>query len=145
MAHYPWHLKGRIMARYHVQVELIEKAIVSRTPVHASIFGKVMRVFRGDDRLCVGSDVRFSIAVAKIEDDRPFGGEPWMLFTKFQIAKYMEAFLEGTPPVCEVCLGQVAVIWKLTDSPSMRMPSAEELENLPLIPPTSELNTSNVV
>lgn len=140
----PWHLEGRLTARYHVQVELLDKPTIELTPVQAEVVAKVVRVFRTDGGLRVGSDVRFCVAVCRDGDDRPYG-EPWMLFVKFKYAKHMEVFLDGTPPDCEVSNRQVAVILRLTDGPSMRVPSREELNGLPLIPPKSDLDTSNVL
>ena len=144
MANFPWRVKGRITARYHVQVELVEKAPISQTPVHAVVRAKVLRVFRGDDQLPVGSEVRFSVAVARTDDDREYG-RPWMLPSIFESAKYMEVFLDGSPPECEICSSQAAVILKPIDSPSMRVPSESELDGMPLVQSENPLNTSNVV
>jgi hypothetical protein len=90
-----WH-----RARYHVQVKLDRQPIYE--PGTVSLSGRVMTVFRGDDRLAIGDKVHFFVSAYRHRDDvTPWGGA----YTHVDVlnkAKFMEVLLDGDPPYCLV-------------------------------------------
>ena len=122
----PAYVEARRQARYHVQVELAHAGVV-KTPAHVPVTGHVRRIFRGDDRLGLGDEVHFKVAVCRPGDSLPPGAGPWRHLRDFEAAKYMEVFLDGTPPECQVVLGQCFVIAAPLDTPSMPAPTEEEV------------------
>jgi hypothetical protein len=50
-----------------------------------------------------------------------------MRYEDFQNATYLEVFLDGTPPHCDVARSQRFVIPTLSDAPQVAVPTEEEL------------------
>jgi hypothetical protein len=50
-----------------------------------------------------------------------------MNLADFKAARYMEAFLDGTPPECQLACSQSFVIAALSDTPSIPVPTEEEV------------------
>ena len=122
----PAYLERRLRARYHVQVELAYTPVTD-TPTYAPVAGCVRRVFRGDERLGLGDEVHFSVAVRRPEDSIRPGGDLWMDLRAFEAAKYMEVFLNGTPPDCELADYRSFVIAGPSDAPCVPVPTEEEV------------------
>jgi hypothetical protein len=122
----PAYDEARLRARYHVQVEL-GQAGVGKTPAHVPIVGRVARVFRGDGLLRPGEEVHFSVAVCRPGDSLCPGGDLWMHLQDFETARYMEVFLDGTPPACKVARSQCFAIPAPSDTPSVPVPTEAEI------------------
>jgi hypothetical protein len=122
----PAYDEARLRARYHVQIELAH-ATVGETPAHVPVIGRVRRIFRGDDCLRLGDEVHFSVAVCRPGDDLAPGGHQWMYVRHLERATYMEAFLDGTPPECQVARSQCFVIPALSNAPWKLVPTEEEV------------------
>jgi hypothetical protein len=91
------------------------------------VAGRVVAVFRGDGKLNSGDEVRFSAAVYRNPNEIPPGGWSWISKDAFSNAEYLEVFLNGEPPNCEVADYQVLVIDTPTQSPRAHVPTEDEL------------------
>ena len=112
--------EARRNAVYHVQVELIGPLPMIDTPGKVKVKAQVATVFRGSTSLKVGDQVTFEIAVTRKTDhpdSLPYGGQIWTDFDKLEAARFMEVFLNGEPPDCEVALWQSKLINSVTTSP----------------------------
>jgi hypothetical protein len=94
-------------------------APVGKTPAHVPVAGRVRRIFRGDEGLRLADEVLFSVAVCRPRDRIPCGGGLWMQLADFEGARYLEVFLEGTPPRCQVVCSQAVVIEAPSDAPHL--------------------------
>ena len=122
----PTYTEALLRAKYHVQVEIEDRVEVVQTPTHTPVTCRVCRVFCGND-LHVGDTVRFEVSVCREGDDIPAGGVLWSSYDDFQKARYLEAFLEGNPPDCEVACSHTYFIEELSDKPEIVVPTEEEV------------------
>lgn len=98
-----------------------------RTPDRVRVNAEIIRVFRGEPRLVPGDRVHFSVSVLTGDEelDRvPIGGSIWTNYAALQSARFLEAFLDGTPPDCEIRLWQLAILDTPTDRPTMVVQAA---------------------
>lgn len=112
--------KARRNAAFHVQVELIGPLPVIDTPGNVKVKAQVATVFRGSNSLSAGDHVTFEVAVTRPTDhpdSLPYGGQIWTNFDKSEAARFMEVFLNGDPPDCEVALWQSKLIDSVTITP----------------------------
>ena len=121
----PAYIEARLLAKFHVQVE-IEPSVVDATPAYLPVRGRVRRVFRGGS-LEPGAELRFTVPVCRRGDEIMPGGDLWMYHEQFQGAKYMEVFLDGTPPECKLACSQCSVVAGLSDLPQLAVPTEEEV------------------
>lgn len=110
--------RARVWAAYHVQVE-VETVSIESTPGDALIRAHVRRVFRGRAALRADDLIHFSVAVYSEGDFIPCGGALWNNRPALERARFMEVFLNGRPPDCELALWQSTIIENLTDVPQM--------------------------
>jgi hypothetical protein len=59
-----------------------------------------VRIFRGDSSLSIGDKLTFHVNVCRREDRIPFG-PTYVRYETFVQARYLETFLNGTPPCLE--------------------------------------------
>ena len=119
--------EARFRARFHLQVEVVDRG------EDGSVRARVKRVFRGHAEITRGDEVRFAVAVCRPgELVRP--GEVFTRLADFNATRYMEVFLNGTPPACCVAASQWCRLIKgallfssLTSRPWMRVPTEKEL------------------
>ncbi len=110
---YVGHLAARLRAALHVQVELTLIPRDFQTPAAVPVESRLVRIFRGPSSLSLGQQVRFSLHVYRHGDViLPFPA--FVLYDRFRMARYMEVFLNGTPPACEVALDE----WEILDRPT---------------------------
>ena len=117
--------EARLRARYHVQVEIEARSqagFLDRPRVETT----VRRIFRGDDQLAEGSAVNFLVNVFE-DGDTCFGRRPFVTQSEFDRARYLEVFLNETPPSCIVPHDQHSVIEALSEKPQMKVHTEEEL------------------
>lgn len=107
----PWtgRVRARLAARLHVQIRLATIPAVERTPTSVPIVGHVVRVFRGGPAVRVGDEVRFPLFVGRW-DDEPMPGLTPMSYESLVKATHLEAYLNGSPPACELALNECIVI-----------------------------------
>jgi hypothetical protein len=117
----PWetYLSARRSARYHVQVELEGAPAGLPDLGDVTVEGRVVRVFRTDGRLQVGDRVRFAVSVCRAGAKVPAGGAWWKPAEELAAARFLEAFLDGTPPDCAVALWQSQIVGAPSDVPQM--------------------------
>ena len=123
----PAYLETLFRARYHVQMELEQPRVIGQTPAYVAVSGWVGRVFRGDGAIQPGDLVRFRVAVCRPGDSIPVGGQLWVPLENFAPARYLEVFLNGVPPECEVAGSGYRVIEKFTHAPCVAAPTDEEV------------------
>jgi hypothetical protein len=116
---YIGHLEARLRARFHVQVQVSYSGAEPRTRAAVPVQGHVVRVFRSGGALHVGDEVRFSVNV-RPSGERIMPGLTFMPYDTFIRANYMEVYLDGSPPECEVPLDECVVIDAPTRSPQLR-------------------------
>ena len=129
MVPYIGQLRARLLARFHVQIEVTFRDGEIETPAALPIKGTVVRVFRGVGAIGVGDEVAFSVEVARPEDDIPCGPS-FMLYENFMRASHMEAFLNGNPPDCELALDECIALDNPTPRPQLRSSRAEYFTEL---------------
>jgi hypothetical protein len=59
-----------------------------------------VQIFRGDSSLSIGDKLTFHVNVRRHADRIPFG-PIYMRYEALRQARYMETFLDGTPPCVE--------------------------------------------
>lgn len=124
----PWgYSEARLTARYHVQVEFGGVHGGITTPAHVPVRGVVRRIFRGDGHLHLGDGIQFTVAVCRLRDNVISNGENWLPLSSIVGASFMEVFLNGDPPNCEVACYQYRVINELSESARLRVPTPEEV------------------
>jgi hypothetical protein len=116
---YVGHLAARLKARFHVQVEFSHMSVNLSTPATVPIKGRVVRVFRRWGTLRVGDEVMFSVHVCRSGDDI-WPGPDFMLYEDFIQTNYLEVYLNGNPPKCEVALDECVAIDRPTHRPQLR-------------------------
>jgi hypothetical protein len=122
--------KARILARFHVQVELDSVPDIALTPGEVRVGGRVNRVFRGDPDLRCCDPVEFAVSVYRQQDDLPVGGICWTNFDALRGARFMEVYLTGKPPNCSVARWQSKIIEKPCDTPALPCTPADSLDEL---------------
>jgi hypothetical protein len=130
-------LEGRLhwrrTAPFHVQIELDKAGDRGGGLRQIQVHGLVVRVFRTDARLSAGDHVEFPLWVCR-RGDEPTGPafiyeDPWAK------ALYLEAYLAGTPPKCELAAYELCVLDAPSDWPILT-PEELESELLPVSPQT---------
>ncbi|HVS36442.1 MAG TPA: hypothetical protein VMS17_12825 [Gemmataceae bacterium] len=74
-------------------------------------------MFRTDGRLQFGDRVRFAVSVLGEAVMPCPGGTLWTCHESLAAARFMEAFLDGTPPDCQVALWQTKIVDAPSDAP----------------------------
>jgi hypothetical protein len=119
-------IQGRLAARrtapFHIQMALETRAVERG---EAQIAGKVVRVFRTDGRLAEGNSVTFAIWVCRPGDEPT--GPAYIYGDDLAKAFFMEAYLRGTPPACELAAYEFTPIDAPTDKPVLNPAELEEL------------------
>ena len=92
--------------------------------------GEVVSKFRGDDKLCVGNEVSFRVALHPDDSQVIFGWYNTQL-GEFKEAKFLEVFLDGIPPKCEVSDCRVLIVGAPSTTPSAHVPTEKELWDQP--------------
>lgn len=113
------YLRARRSAPYHVQVELVEAPRELPELGHVRISARVVRVFRGSSRLRAGDGVAFELSVCNRGAHAPPGGTWWTPAEKLAKARFMEVFLEGALPTCQVSLWQSQIVEVPSRRPQM--------------------------
>lgn len=119
-------LWGRRTAPFHVQLELSPMRARERASGETQVRGLVVRAFRTDGRLGLGDRVEFPLWVCR-RGDEPTG--PAFIYEEaFSRAEYIEAYLTGTPPECQLVAYEFRVLEALTDRPALTADELEERE-----------------
>jgi hypothetical protein len=113
------HLAARLRARFHAQVQVQHTSANPKTPGAVPVKGRVVRVFRSGGALKVGDEVEFSVHVCRRGDDF-WEGPSFMPYETFMEATYMEVYLNGNPPRCEVALDEHVTIETPTRRPQLK-------------------------
>jgi hypothetical protein len=95
----------------------------------AQIAGKVVRAFRTDGRLAEGSRVSFEIWVCRPGDEPT--GPAYIYADALAKAFFIEAYLHGTPPACELAAYEFTSVEAPTDQPVLNPAELEELLKTP--------------
>ena len=122
-------LKARLAARFHVQVELTRVPQGFQTPAAIPVEGRVLQIFRGDSSLSLGDELIFDVRVCRESDTLPFGPS-FMLYDRFISTRYMEVFLNGIPPRCNVPLNNCTILSTPTGTPQLPAPRLEDLAKM---------------
>jgi hypothetical protein len=99
----------------------------------AQIGGQVVRVFRTDGRLAEGSSVSFELWVCQLGDEPT--GPAYIYIDALAKACFIEAYLRGTPPACEVAAYEFTPVDAPTHQPVLNLAELEELLNDPYTSP----------
>ena len=122
----PIYNESRLRAKYHLQIEINDRAEVGQTPTDTPLFCRVRRVFRGED-LHIGDDVRFTVyVIGDLEEVDP-DVEGFMYLSTLLAARYLEVFLEGEPPNLALTLSEFGVIQRPSDEPRLAVPTEAEV------------------
>jgi hypothetical protein len=116
-------LEWRRTAPFHVQLELEKPQDIQRLPDDIEVRGRAVRVFRTDGRLAVGDRCGFTLWVCRAGDEPT--GPAYMYYDDFVTASYVEAYLYGNPPKCELAAYEFTVISAPSDEPIL---TARELD-----------------
>jgi hypothetical protein len=124
------HLDARLHAPYHVQVErdTTPVAHAASVPDSLQLQWRVTRVFRGDGRLKKGDVLRFAVKLDR-GGAAPDDGARLRL-ADLATLRFVEAFLEGTPPDMRVTAGQLRPISVCSDRPQMDVSTEPEIESM---------------
>jgi hypothetical protein len=115
----------RCTAPFHVQLELEKVRNGEQVSGQKQFRGRVVRVFRTDSRLTIGDDIEFPLWVCQ-KGDEPTG-PAYIYDDDLAGAAFMEAYLYGTPPSCELAAYEFGVISAPTDQPTMSPADLEKL------------------
>ena len=115
---------ARIDARYHVQVELIHRYTNENLDTldyqKQIIPGLVVNIFRGDNKLGVGDEIRFSVNICLKNAMLQIGDcATYLIKEDLDEASYLELFLDEVPPKYSIC--RYTVPWSqyfITDAPT---------------------------
>jgi hypothetical protein len=119
-------VQGRLAARreapFHIQMAVEARSVMRG---EAQIAGKVVRVFRTDGRLEEGDAITWAIWVCRPGDEPT--GPAYIYADDLERVSFIEAYLRGTPPACDLA----AYEFTLIDAPTERaVLSPAELEEL---------------
>lgn len=119
-------IQGRLTAREQAPFHL-QMTFEPRTSHRgeSELVGKVVRVFRTDGRLLEGDEVSFPIHVCRSGDEPT--GLAYIYEDAVARATFVEAYLFGTPPSCELAAYEFTLINAPTDQPVMNLEELEEL------------------
>lgn len=120
---HPWRYEeARRQATFHGQVQILNVEMTERTPAHVRVDAEIRRKFRGIASFRVGVVISFNVSVLRGDEPVqiiPIGGTRWTNYGDLLRAKYLEVFLDGEPPNCQVALWQSAIIAELTSQPTL--------------------------
>ena len=111
-------LKARLSARFHVQLELTRVPQEFQTPAAIPVEGRVLQIFRSDSSLSLGDKLIFEVHICRRGDEIPLGPS-FMQYENFLSMRYMEAFLNGVPPRCNVPLDNCTMLSAPTRTPQL--------------------------
>lgn len=124
----PVTLHARLAARYHLQLEIVDRELRGE---RGSVRGRVVRFFRANGKLRVSDEVTFDLPV------RPGPGVPVspdfdsyqnaVSANEFRSARYVEAFLDRERGRCSLAADQYALLKSLPDAPKLRVPNEAEV------------------
>lgn len=119
-------IQGRLTARnqapFHLQMTLEPRL---NEWGESELAGKVVRVFRTDGRIAEGDQISFGIYICRPGDEPT--GAAYIYEEAVARAVFVEAYLFGTPPSCQLAAYEFMLIDAPTDQPMM---NSEELEQL---------------
>ena len=121
MMHPETYLEARRSAQHHVQVEITAISLPSELPGSATIRARVGTVFRSTAGLSADDSLEFGVSVTRSMDDVPTGAVCWTLAEVLAEGRWLEAFLNGSPPNCEVAAWQSEPIGGPTSRPTMSL------------------------
>jgi hypothetical protein len=120
-------LEGRLWWRrtapFHVQLELEKARDLVRALGETQVRGLAVRVFRTDGRLSAGDRIEFPLWVCRTGDEPT--GPAFIYEDAFSRAEYIEAYLAGTPPKCQLAAYEFCVLDAPSDRPVL---TPEQLE-----------------
>jgi hypothetical protein len=114
----------RRTAPFHVQVELVRDLEPDLGP--RRVQGRVVQVFRGDGRVVPGDEITFRLWLC--EPRKEPTGECYVYLSDFSRVRYIEAYLLGSPPKCEIAGNEFAVIYSPSQTPRLTVGDLEELD-----------------
>jgi hypothetical protein len=110
------------MSPFHVQVELVTGSEPLLGPKRVQ--GRVVQVFRGDGRVVPGDQIAFRLWVC--ESGKEPTGECYVYRNDFIRARYIEAYLHGSPPKCEIAGNEFTLIDSPSETPCLTVGDLEE-------------------
>jgi hypothetical protein len=134
------YLWARIGAKYHLQVEVVDRGPIgdSWSPVPTRF--RVVRVFKGGTGLIVGKEFYLSVKVCPSGRFPPPDAGGWLQADEYLRGRFYEVYLDeelgpATPPVTPAvkyqvaaCGAEIYVIDGPTESPKVKCPTREEAE-----------------
>jgi hypothetical protein len=122
------YLEARLSARLHVQVEY-ERPRILKTPCYVVIRADVRRVFRGSNELRDGESVEFGVVAYGGGDGDKIHPDAGLYVHRrtLENGRFIEAFLNGTPPALTLAASQYEVIGSLSDTPQMDVPTERDV------------------
>jgi hypothetical protein len=118
-------LKWRLTAPFHVQLQLKKPLSIPRVAGDVQVQGRVVRVFRTDGRLALGDCVGFVVFACNPGDEPT--GPAYIYLDDLTKARYMEIYLYGDPPECELAAYEFTLVSGPSDEPLL---TPRELEML---------------
>ena len=124
------YLDARLHATYHVQVELDPTQVPepSSYPDTLMLRWRVRRLFRGDGRLKEGDTIGFPLKVYRSGQRFPADEGGWMRLADIAAIRYVEAFLDGTPPALRIKAAQFRAIGDCSNTPQIEVSPEPEIE-----------------
>jgi hypothetical protein len=119
-------VKARRLAPFHVQLELEPSGTVRSTPGLMPIAGRVSRIFKGHGKVSVGDRLTFSVNVCRRGEETP-PGAAYLFEDDLRHATYIEVYLDGTPPQCQIVFDECAILAGQRDDALMTDASVETL------------------
>jgi hypothetical protein len=122
-------LEGRLMWRreapFHLQLALDKTRSAEQVIGQTQVQGEVARVFRTDGRLSEGDCITFPLWVCRAGDEPT--GPAYIYHDEFVKAAFVEAYLYGSPPACELAAYEFHVIDAPTERPTLTPGELEAL------------------
>jgi len=110
-------LRARHEAPFHVQLELEKTRVLECVPGDMQVSGRAVRVFRTDGRLAVGDHLAFTLWICRAGDEPT--GPAYIYYDDFMGASYMEVYLYGSPPDCQLAGYELSVVDAPSDEPKL--------------------------
>ena len=120
MMHPDTYLQARRSADHHLQVQIEIVRMPPVFPGQASIEARVGSVFVGDKSL-MGRTVEFEVSTLRRRDEMPTDAILWVFAEGLVPGAWLEVFLNGNPPRCNVALWQNDLIAGPTEKPTMSL------------------------
>jgi hypothetical protein len=117
---------ARSVAPFHVQLELLNRP---ETPLGYGkdivLRGTIVRLFRGAPLLSLGSELSFHIWLGDPDEEEAIGSPPFVIYEDLIRLPYVETYLTGQPPKCEIVCYEFQFIPAPSDAPYLPTDSSD--------------------